>query len=126
MSKQGIGQKKWAFSAGNIPVESTGKEPDFVGQDRLSILNTSTEDALIKLTIYFSDQQEVGEYSIRVKAERVRKFRINDLIDPHAIPLGVPYGGHIESNVPVVVQFSKQNSGQHALALMGTTAYANP
>lgn len=125
MKHKGTGQQKWAFSGGMIPLESNGIEPDFVSKDQLSILNTSDKNAQLKLTIYFTDNEAVGEYEIEVKAERVRKFSINDLIDPHAIPLGVPYGATIESNVPVVVQLTKQQTGQSALALMGTIAYAD-
>lgn len=124
MSNISFGRKKWAFSDGYIPVQSTGREPLFVSSDKLSVLNTSSEDAIIKITIYFTDgEPPVGEFKLEVKSKRVRKFRINDLIDPQAIPLGVQYAGTIESNVPVVVQFTKQNTAQCKLALMGTMAY---
>ncbi|WP_224999406.1 sensory rhodopsin transducer [Cesiribacter sp. SM1] len=123
MSNKAVGMKKWAFSDGYIPVQSTGHEPDFVSSDKLSVLNTTKEDATINITLYFTDGEPVGEFKIEVKAERVRKFRINDLIDPQAIPLGVAYAGVIESNVPVVVQFTKQNTAQSKLALMGTMAF---
>lgn len=126
MKHKGIGRQKWAFSGGMIPLKSTGIEPGFVSNDKVSILNTSDENAQVKLTIYFTDNEVVGEYEIEVEAERIRKFRVNDLIDPHAIPLGVPYGATIESNVPVVVQFTKQHTGQPALALMSTMAYTEP
>lgn len=118
-----MGKNKWAFSGGNIPLKGTGKEPDFLSSDSLSILNTSDKDADVKITLFFSDKDPVGTFKIKIKSERVRKFRINDLIDPHAIPLGVPYGGFVESVVPVVVQFTKQNTAQKELALMGTIAY---
>ncbi len=49
---------------------------------------------------------------------------LNDLIDPQAIPLGVPYGAVIESNVPVVVQLTKQITAQKNLSIMGTIAYS--
>lgn len=117
------GQKEWSFSLGNIPLKSTGTEPAFVSKDLISILNASKEAAQVKLIIYFNDQEEVGEYEIEVEAERVRKVRINDLIDPHAIPLGVAYGVYLKSNVPVVVQFTRHSTAQDQLALMGATAY---
>jgi hypothetical protein len=123
MKETEIGAKRWAFSAGHIPLQSTGREPEFVSQDRLAILNCTKEDAALKITIYFTDQEPVGEYEIKVKAQRMRKFRVNDLIDPRAIELGVPYGCLLESDVPVVVQFTRQHTAQKALALMGTTAF---
>jgi hypothetical protein len=118
-----IGKNRWSFSGGNIPLKSTGTEPEFVSQDKISILNTTGEDAKLKLTLYFLDDEPAGEYKIKVKSERVRKFRVNDLIDPHAIPLGVPYGCVVESDVPVVVQFTRQNTSRDQLAIMGTLAY---
>lgn len=119
-----IGKEHWAFSGGIIPIKSTGKEPDFISQDKVSILNTGEKDALVKLTLYFTKGKPVSDYQIEVKSERVRKFRINDLIDPHAIELGVPYGCFIESNVPIVVQHTKQITSQNELAIMGTIAYS--
>lgn len=125
MKNRAIGQTEWAVSAGFILVKSTGKEPEFVSQDRISVLNTTQEEAALEITIYFSDDKPVGTYKLAIKAERVRSFRVNDLIFPHAIPLGVSYGCYIKSNVPVVVQFTKLVSSQSELALMGTTAYAH-
>jgi hypothetical protein len=125
MSKKAIGKKQWAFSAGHIPLQSTGKEPDFISSDKLSVLNCTEETAEVKLTLYYPYQEKVGEYCICVPPERVLRFRINDLIDPHAPPLGVAYGGYLESNVPVVVQFSKQDTSQNKSARMGTSAYGH-
>ncbi len=120
-----IGQKEWAVSAGFIPVKSTGKEPDFISQDRIAVLNTTRNVAELEITLYFFNDKPVGTFKLTVKAERVRSFRVNDLIFPHAIPLGVSYGCYIKSNVPVVVQFTKLMSSQSKLALMGTNAYAD-
>lgn len=123
MNKEKYGKKQWAFSDGLMPVKSTGREPDFVSSDKLSILNTSGDEAAIKITLYFTDGAPVGEFKLAVKPERVLRFRINDLIEPHAVPLGVPYAGVVESNVPVVVQFTKHNTGQKELAITGTMAF---
>lgn len=124
MNKKLTGKKKWAFSAGRIPLKGTGKEPEFLSYDKISILNCSTADTVAKLTVFFNDKIPAGEYEIEVKAERVRKFRVNDLIDPHAIPLGVPYSCFIDSKEPVIVQFTRQNTMQDKLAIMGTIAYS--
>lgn len=123
MKNRIYGKKNWAFAGGFIPVESTGKEPEFVSKDVVAILNTTDQDATVKMTFYFADAAPAGEYVVKVKAERIRQFHVNDLIDPHAIPLGVVYGGVLESDVPVVVQLTKQNTGQPALALMGLSAF---
>ncbi|TXK44847.1 hypothetical protein FVR03_13250 [Pontibacter qinzhouensis] len=123
MKSKTYGKKSWAFAGGCIPVDSTGKEPDYVSQEVLSILNTTPEEALVQLTFFYTDKEPVGGYEIKVAPQRIRMFSINDLIDPQAVPLGVPYGGVLESNVPVVVQLTRQHTGQSALALMGITVY---
>jgi hypothetical protein len=49
--------------------------------------------------------------------------RCNDLIDPEALPLGVDYGIVIACDVPIVVQLSRVDTSQTALALMGVMAF---
>lgn len=105
-------------------MESSGKEPEMLSKDEISILNTTNKEALVEITIFYSDQEPVTGYKIKIAAERVRQFRVNDLIDPHAIPLGVPYAAIFESNVPVMIQWSKQITSDGKLGIMGSMAYA--
>ncbi len=118
-----IGKKKWVISGGNVPVNSTGHEPAFTSHDKFSILNTSSGKAAIKLTIYFSGQETNGPYELEIEGKRLKKFRFNDLIDPVAIPLGVPYACVLEADVPVVVQFSRQDTSQKENAGFTTMAF---
>lgn len=117
------GKKIWGFPGGFIPAESTGKEPEMLSKDEISILNTCQMDADISITIYYADRDPVSGYQLTIKSERVKQFRINDLIDPHAIPLGLPYAAVLESSVPVIVQWSKQITADGKLGLMGGMAY---
>lgn len=125
MKNRAYGKKTWVFAGGYIPVESTGKEPEYLSKDIVAILNTSGQEASIKITLYFEDQEPVGEYEIKVLPQRLRRFHVNDLINPQAVPLGVAYGGVITSDVPVVVQLTKQHTGQQALALMGLATFSD-
>jgi hypothetical protein len=50
--------------------------------------------------------------------------RVNDLIEPEAVPLDEDYSVEIRSDVPVVVQFTRQDTGQAAAALGGGVAFA--
>jgi len=118
-----IGKLDWAFSAGRIPFESTGKEPDFVSHDKISILNTSEKEATIELFIFYEDERPSEEYEICIKAGRLKKVRFNDLIDPVAIRLERNYSCYLRSNVPVVVQFSRMDTGSRKTSLMGSMAY---
>ena len=124
MKRRQFGKKTWCFPGGFIPTESSGKEPEFVSKDEIAILNTTQKEATVSITIYYADQNPVHGYEIKVEAERVRQFRINDLIDPHAIPLGISYGAVFESDVPIIVQWTKQVTSEGRMALMGAIAYA--
>lgn len=123
MKKKKIGKKIWCFPGGFIPIESSGKEPEFLSKDEIAILNATKEEATVNITIYYTDETPVSGYEIKVQGERVRQFRINDLIDPHAIPLGVVYGAILESNVPIIVQWTKQITAEGRMAIMGGMAY---
>lgn len=120
------GKKSWAFGAGHIPLHSTGNEPAFTSRDQLAILNTSEKSAAIILTIFYESESPVENYKIEVAARRVRKIRLNDLIDPLPIPLDKSFGFTIESDVPVIIQHSRMNTGSRNLAGFCVTPYHQP
>ncbi|HWQ16178.1 MAG TPA: sensory rhodopsin transducer [Roseiflexaceae bacterium] len=117
-----IGHRTWAISGGHIPPESSGREPEHTSRDVLCLLNTGDADARLRMTLYYEDREPVGPYPLTVPARRLRHVRVNDLIDPEAVPLGVPYGCVIESDAPIVVQLTRVDSGAHAGALVGLPA----
>jgi hypothetical protein len=51
-------------------------------------------------------------------------LRFNDLADPEPVPRDTDYATLIESDVPIVVQHTRLDSRQAALALLSTIAYA--
>ena len=118
-----IGKLDWAFSAGRIPFHSTGKEPGMVSHDKVAILNTGGEEAIVELFIFYENEKPVGPFEINIKPKRVKKVGFNFLIDPTCIYLERNYSCFIRSNVKVVVQFSRMNTGMNANAEMGTMAF---
>ena len=118
-----IGKLDWAFSGGRIPFDSTGEEPMFNSHDKISVLNTSEEDAKLEIFIFYENDVPDGTFEVEIAPQRLRKIRINDLIDPTAVKLERNYGCYIRSNIPVVVQFSRMHTGQNANAIMGTMAF---
>jgi hypothetical protein len=119
-----IGKKIWAIAGGHIPLHSHGHEPEFTSHDKLCILNTTNHEAEIEITIFYADREPIGPYPLTVPARRIRHVRFNDLIDPEAIPLDTDYASVIESNVPIVVQFSRLDTSQGENAMLSTMAYA--
>ncbi|RQG97089.1 sensory rhodopsin transducer [Natrarchaeobius chitinivorans] len=118
-----IGKERWQIPGGHVPVDSTGPEPEMVSHDRLCLLNAGTEMAILEILLYYADGREAGPYPLTVAPRRVRHVRINDLIDPYAPPLGEDYGIVVESNEPIVVQFSRQDTTHAERATLSSIAY---
>jgi hypothetical protein len=118
------GNTIWMIPGGHIPLASTGKEPEFVSRDVVCILNTSKQEAHVTLTIYYTNREPAGPYKLIIKARSVRNLRFNDLVDPEPIPLDTDYAVLVQSNIPVVVQFTRVDTGGPELA--GITGMAFP
>lgn len=118
------GNTIWMIPGGHIPLESTGKEPAFSSRDVICILNTNKQEAQVTLTVYYTNRTPAGPYTLNIKERSVRHLRFNDLVDPEPIPLDTEYAVLVQSNIPVVVQFTRVNTGQPQLA--GITSIAFP
>lgn len=118
-----IGKIDWAFSAGRIPLNSTGIEPEFISHDKIAVLNTSAEEAKIEMVIFYEDQTPAGTYKVKIKPQRLKKIKFNDLIDPVAMQLERNYSCYIKTNVKVVIQFSRMNTGATSNTEMSTMAF---
>jgi hypothetical protein len=93
-----IGRRTWTFAGGRIPM---------TGHEQLALLNTGTRAARVTITIYYADREPVGPYEVEVAAERVRKVRVDDLIDPLPVPLDEPFGAVLRASQPIVVQLTR-------------------
>lgn len=121
---EALGKTKWVIAEGYIPKYGNGPEPEFTSHETACILNTSDQDAHIKLTLFYSDKEPTGPYNITVKARRTMHLRFNELEDPEPLALGEDYASVIESDVPVVVQHTRLDSRQSENALLSTIAYS--
>ena len=120
-----IGKTLWAIPEGYIPGQSTnGDDNRFVSHEAACLLNANDQDADITITVYFTDREPAGPYRAVVSARRTLHLRFNDLSAPEEIPRDTPYSSVIESSLPIVVQHTRLDSRQSALALLSTMAYA--
>jgi hypothetical protein len=119
-----IGYRRWAIPEGHIPGWSHASDPGLESHETACILNASDDEASVQITVFFSDREPAGPYSVVVPARRTLHVRFNDLDDPEPIPRDVDYASVIESDVPVVVQHSRLDSRHSDLALLSTIAYA--
>ncbi len=118
-----VGHTTWAIPEGYIPSGSTGTDRTLISHEAACILNTGDADAEITITLYFADREPAGPYRLTVPARRTRHFRFNDLTDPEAVPRDTDYASLIRASVPVVVQHTRLDSRQPALALLSTIAF---
>jgi hypothetical protein len=118
-----IGATVWAIAEGYIPGASTGTTPALISHETVCFLNAGPRDASVRITIYFADRAPAGPYAFTVKAARTRHVKFNDLADPEPIPRDTDFASLIESDVPIVVQHTRLDSRQPALALMSTIAF---
>ena len=72
---------------------------------------------------YFADREPIGPYRAVVPPRRSLHLRFNDLEDPEPIPRDTSYASVIESDVPVVVQHTRLDSRNPAIALLSTIAF---
>lgn len=118
-----IGHRLWAIAEGYIPAESSGEGRAFVSHEVACLLNAGEADAHVAITIFFADREPVGPYNVTVPARRTLHLRFNDLTDPAPVPRDTDYASVIASDVPIVVQHSRLDSRQAALALLSTIAF---
>ena len=118
-----IGHKVWAIAEGYIPPSSTGATRELISHETVCILNASEAAAQIEITVYFSDRVPVGPYRFTVEGQRTRHLRFNDFSDPTPVPRGTDFATVIVSDLPIVVQHTRLDTRQPALALMSTVAF---
>jgi hypothetical protein len=119
-----IGRRVWAIAEGYIPPDSTGSTRELISHETVCILNAGHAPAHIEITVYFADRAPVGPYRFTVEAQRTRHLRFNDFKDPEPVPEGTDFSSVIASDVPVVVQHTRLDTRQPALALLSTMAHA--
>lgn len=117
------GKKVWIVAEGYIPPESTGPAPEMTSHESISIINTSANEARLRITVFYADKEPVGPYEVTVPGRRSTHVRFNDLSDPAPIPKATEYSSVIESDVPIVVQHTRLDSRQPENALISTIAY---
>lgn len=118
-----IGKRRWVIAEGYIPGQSTGPGRAFESHETACLLNAGEHDAQVRITLFFSDRDPVGPYRLQVPARRTRHVRFNDLDDPQPVPRDTDYSSLIESDAPIVVQHTRLDSRQAALALITTIAF---
>jgi len=118
---KGFGHTHWIIPDGYIPETSSGV---LVSHESVCVLNASSEEALLRFTIYFEDRNPIEDITYIVPGRRTKHIRTSSLArDGERIPAGVPYAIEVRSDVPVVVQYSRMDATQAENALMSVMGY---
>jgi len=115
------GEKNWYIPDGYIPEISSGQ---LTSHESICVLNTASEDALLRITIFFEDREPMEDIMVVVGARRTKHIRTSSLHkEGTPIPVGVPYAIEVVSDIPVIVQYSRLDSTQSENTLMSVMAY---
>ncbi len=100
---------------------------DFESHEAVCVLNLSSGTAHLQLTVYFEDREPMNGFSAQCEARRTSHIRLDRIQNAagETVPHGVPYAVRVVSDRPVVVQHSRMDVSQPAMALMTTIAFHN-
>src|SRR5271166_7050010 len=122
MAKKSVGAKVWLIADSYLPDRSTG---DLTSHESVCVLNLNRRPAKVKITVYFEDREPLtgleaecpGQRTVHVRMEKIRNR------DGELIPIAKPMALLVESNVEVIVQHTRLDTTQPALALMTTMGF---
>lgn len=118
------GKKTWLIP--DCFLHSVSKNEQ-VSHEAICVLNTSDIDAMINLTLFYENRDKIeGEFSSQCKAGRTHHIRLDKIVSKSGekIERDVPYAILVESNTPIVVQYSRLDTSEVEMALMTTMAYS--
>ena len=89
-----VGEKQWVIPDGYIPPESSGS---LLSHESICVLNCSTEDATLSISIYFEDRDPMLNIPYVLPGQRTKHIRTSSLeLNGEYIPTGVPYAIYLE------------------------------
>ena len=118
-----MGSKTWLIPDAFRP--TTGVEP-YPSHEAICVLNTGDEDATIRVIIYLEGDEPITGFSVFCKARRTVHQRTSAMVSDtqKTIPTDLSYAMLLVSDVPVVIQYSRMDTTQPAMALMTTMGHA--
>ena len=117
------GKKTWLIPDAFYNSKSNGQ----VSHEAVCVINTSGEDAHIHLTLFFEDRDKIDDFYAECQAGRTHHIRMDKQVSKsgNKVPQDVPYAILVESNVEIVVQYSRLDTSQCEMALMSVIGYGD-
>ena len=118
-----LGAIKWLIPDGFYP--SLSSPGHYVSHEAICVLNTGDQDADIRLTLFFEDREPMAPFRVKCGARRTNHMRLDKLVNEAGagVPQDTCYAMLVESNLPVVVQYSRLDTTQAEMSLMTTMAH---
>lgn len=118
-----MGKTQWVYPDLELP--PPGDFP-MKGHESLIILNMNSIDASISITLYFTDNEPITLYPIKVPAQRVRCLRLDNENDIGIqIPRETQYALRLNSDIPVVAQYGRLDTRQQNMAFYTVMGYCS-
>jgi hypothetical protein len=97
----------------------------YVSHEAICVLNTGDRDAHLHFTLYFEGAEPMMGFSAVCPARRTHHVRMDKLVDAQGrhVPMGVPYAALVESDAPIVAQYSRFDTTQSNETLATTIAF---
>lgn len=118
------GSTLWFIPDGYL---ATPLENDTVykNHESVCVMNVTEQDAQLLFDFYFADRDPIENVPMTIPAKRCIHVRMDDPKNTGGVPLplDVPYGTRIRSDVPVIVQYSRLYSTTRNISLMTTIAH---
>lgn len=116
------GKKTWLIP--DCFLNSVSKN-ESISHEAICVINTTDNDANIKITLFFEDRECDESFSAFCGSKKTHHIRMDKLKKENGemIPRDTPYAALIESDVNIVVQYSRLDTSQVEMALMTTIAY---
>ncbi len=119
------GKTTWMIPDTYLHSVSRSSDPADRSHEAICVLNTTDADAHIALTLFFEDREPDTSFSSFCGARRTHHIRLDKLRNAagEPIPEDTPYAILVESDTPIVVQYSRLDTSAAEMALMTTIAY---
>ncbi len=116
------GKKVWLIP--DCFLNSVSKN-ESISHEAICVINTTSREAKIDFTLLFEDREAVTGYGAVCGAMKTHHIRMDKQVNAQGvkIPRDVPYAVLVESNEPIVVQYSRLDTSAAEMALMTTIAY---
>lgn len=116
------GKKVWVFPDAELPPSG---DFELKGHESVIILNMSNEDAVVSITLFFTDMDPIEGIKVNIGAKRVRCLRMDNPKDVGGfnVPRETQYAISINSSVPVVAQYGRLDTREQPMSFYINTGY---